>query len=235
MKRQNYYPRAIPAQIIWLTNFANRIPGLAATLGLTPAQATAIVADCLWLIYVLQEWEQAAHSFSTGATKAANEAQFGDGTQLMVLPTFTAPALPTGAAPVNTGALYRVFALVQTIKNDGKCSDTNANLLGIVGTEQTGPDATTLQPVISLFIKNGQVFVKWNWGGYAAFLSSCEIWVDRGDGKGFVFLTIDTTPGYTDTQAFPAALAKWTYKAIYREDEQQFGLWSQPVSITVPA
>ena len=235
MKRQNYYPRAIAAQIIWLTNFANRIPGLAATLGLTPAQATSIVADCMWLIYLLQEWVPAAHIFSTGATNAANEAQFGDGSALMVLPTFTAPALPTGATPVNTGALYRVFALVQSIKNSGKCSDTNANLLGIVGTEQTGPDATTLQPAISLIIKNGQVFVKWGWGGYAAYLSSCEIWVDRGDGKGFVFLTIDTTPGYTDTQAFPAALAKWTYKAIYRVDEQQFGLWSQPVSITVPA
>ena len=43
----NYYPMAVGGQIIWLTNFANRLPGLAVTLGLTPAQATAIVADCL--------------------------------------------------------------------------------------------------------------------------------------------------------------------------------------------
>ena len=235
MKRANYYPLSIPAQIIWLTNFANRIPGLAATLGLTPAQATAAVADCVWLIYVLQEWLQAAHKFGHGATRAADEAQYGDGSALMVLPVFTPPDLPSNAVPVNTGALYRIFALVQTIKNSGKCSDTNAGLLGIVGAEQPGPDPTTLQPAIALVIVNGQVLVKWNWGGYSGFLSSCEIWVDRGDGKGFVFLTIDTTPGYTDTQAFPAALTKWSYKAIYRVDEQQFGLWSQPVSITVPA
>ena len=208
---------------------------LAAALGLTAGQVTAAVADCGWLIYILQSWLPAGRTWVLACTDAATDAQTGDGTALMVLPVFTAPALPTGVVAGNTGALNRIFALVQTIKDSGKCSDTNANLLGIVGTEQTGPDATTLQPVISLFIKNGQVFVKWNWGGYAAFLSSCEIWVDRGDGKGFVFLTIDTTPGYTDTQAFPAALAKWTYKAIYREDEQQFGLWSQPVSITVPA
>ena len=235
MKRQNYYPRPIPAQIIWLTNFANKLPGLAATVGLTQAQATAIVADCMWLIYLLQEWEQAAHNFSIAATNAVFEAQFGDGSALMVLPTFDAPALPTGATPVNTGALYRIFAIVQTIKNSGKCSDTNAGVLGIVGTEQPTPDPATLQPVITLSIVNGQVFVKWTWGGYAAFLSSCEIWVDRNDGKGFVMLTIDTTPGYTDTQPFPAALTKWSYKAIYRVDERQFGLWSQPVSITVPA
>jgi hypothetical protein len=233
MKRISYYPQDVANQIIWLTNFANRLPGLAVTLGLTAAQAAGIVADCMWLIYVLQEWVPAAHKFSTGATKAADETQYGDGSALMVLPTLTAPALPTGATPVNTGALYRVFAVVQTIKKSGKCSDTNANLLGIEGAEQAGPDATTLKPKITLVIMNGQVLVKWNWGGYTVFLSSCEIWVDRGDGKGFVFLTIDTTPGYTDTQAFPAALTKWTYKAIYRVDEQQFGLWSQPVSITV--
>jgi hypothetical protein len=59
--------------------------------------------------------------------------------------------------------------------------------------------------------------------------------VDRGDGKGYGLLTIDTTPGYTDTQPFPAASVKWTYKAIYRLDDNQVGLWSQPASVTVPA
>ena len=31
--------------------------------------------------------------------------------------------------------------------------------------------------------------------------------VDRGDGKGYVLLTVDTTPNYVDTQPFPAAKA----------------------------
>ena len=57
--------------------------------------------------------------------------------------------------------------------------------------------------------------------------------VDRADGKGFVLLTIDTTPNYTDTQPFPAAKAIWTYKAIYRLDDAQVGRWSQPVSVNV--
>ena len=153
----------------------------------------------------------------------------------MVLPVFTAPALPTGAAAVNTGALNRIFALVQSLKDSGKCSDTNASILGITGTAQSGPDYTTLQPVLTLVISGNQVFVKWNWGGYSGFLGSCEIWVDRGDGKGFVFLTIDTTPGYNDTQAFPTARTVWTYRAIYRVGEQQVGLWSQSVSTAVPA
>ena len=53
------------------------------------------------------------------------------------------------------------------------------------------------------------------------------------DGKGFGLLTIDTTPGYTDTQPFPAAKTVWTYRAIYRKDDSQIGVWSAPVSIPV--
>jgi hypothetical protein len=57
--------------------------------------------------------------------------------------------------------------------------------------------------------------------------------VDRGDGKGFTLLTIDTTPNYTDTQSFPAGKSVWTYKAIYRVDDATVGIWSTPVSVPV--
>jgi hypothetical protein len=79
------------------------------------------------------------------------------------------------------------------------------------------------------------VNVKWGWGGNTAFLDICEIQVDRGDGKGFGLLAFDTTPGYTDTQAFSAAPVIWTYRAIYRVGDNQVGVWSNPVSVTVPA
>ena len=57
--------------------------------------------------------------------------------------------------------------------------------------------------------------------------------VDRGDGKGFVTLTLDSTPDYLGTMPFPAAAAKWTYKAIYRLEDQRVGLWSDEANITV--
>jgi hypothetical protein len=153
----------------------------------------------------------------------------------MVLPVFVAPALPNGAVSVNTGALTRIFAQVQDIKNSGKCSDKDQATLGIVGSAQPGPDWTTLQPVFTVSIVGGQVLIKWNWGGYAAFLDCCEIQVDRGDGKGFVMLTMDTTPGYTDTQPFPTAHTVWTYRAIYQVNDARVGVWSQSVSVAVPA
>ena len=48
--------------------------------------------------------------------------------------------------------------------------------------------------------------------------------MDRGDGKGFQFLAIDTLPG-TPTV--------WQYKAIYRKADAKIGQWSLPISIRV--
>lgn len=234
MKRNSYYPVRQADQILWLGNFAGKLPALATTLGLTTAQVTAIIADCNWLIYVLQSWLPAGRSWALATTDSATEAQTGVGAVPMVLPVFTAPALPAGVAAVNPGALTRIFALVQAIKDSGKCSETNATNLGIIGSAQTGPDLTTIQPIISAVVSGNHVEIKWGWGGHGAYLDSCEIQVDRGDGHGFVLLTIDTTPGYTDTQPFPATFSKWTYRAAYRVNDQQVGLWSAPVSVTVP-
>ena len=57
--------------------------------------------------------------------------------------------------------------------------------------------------------------------------------MDRADGKGYVFLTIDTTPGYTDTQPFPPVKTVWTYRGIYRANDAQVGVWSDAVSVAV--
>jgi hypothetical protein len=235
MRRNNYYPLRQADQIVWLTNFSIKLPPLTTTLGLTTGQSVGATLDCNWLIYILQAWLPAERAWALACTDAVTEAQTGNGSAPMVLPVFTPPALPTGVVPVNPGALNRIFALVQLIKDSGLCSEPNAMNLGIVGTAMTGPDLTTVQPAISVYIMGNVVIVKWGWGGNSAFLDSCEIQVDRGDGKGFVLLTIDTTPGYTDTQPFPAAPVKWTYKAAYRVNDQMVGLWSQPASVTVPA
>jgi hypothetical protein len=222
-------------QILWLSNYRTKLPGYQAVLGLTAGQVTAAVADCGWLIYVLQAWLPAVRAWALACTDAAIETQTGSGAGPQALPVFTAPALPAGIVAVNPGALTRLFVLIQQIKDSGKATDPISTDLGILGGEQAAPDFTTLQPVISAAVSGSQVNLKWNWGGNASFLDSCEIQVDRADAKGFVLLTIDTTPNYTDTQALPAAQAIWTYRAIYRANDVQVGIWSQPVSVTVPA
>jgi hypothetical protein len=206
-------------QVTWLVNFCNKLPGYAAALGITVAQKNAAVADACWVTYILESWLPAVRAWSQACSAASLEAQSGDPTVLMTLPVFTAPALPVGVVPVNKGALDRLFAFIQMLKDSGKVTEAIGTDLRIIGTEMTGPDLATLQATIKLKASVGGVFVDWSWGGNGAFLDMIEIQVDRNDGHGFVFLANDTTPGYNDTAPFPAAVAKWTYRAIYRVDD----------------
>jgi len=233
MKHNSYYPDRQADQVAWLENFKLKLPGYATALALASGQVTAAVADCGFLQYVLDSWLLGARAWLKSCTGAALALQTGAGAGAMTLPVFTPPALPTGVTPVAPGALERIFALVQVIKAGGKCTDAIGADLGIIGTQESAPDLSTVQPVLGAKVSGAGVQVKWNWNGNRAWLSSCEIQVDRGDGHGFGPLTIDTTPKYTDTQPFPATRTVWTYRAIYRADDVQVGLWSQPVSVTV--
>jgi hypothetical protein len=239
MTRQAYYPVQQAKQVAWLLNFANKLIARAGALSLGSGPVNAAVADCLWLAYLIQNWLPEARSWSQACTQALTAAQTGTGTTAQTLPVFAAPPLPPANAPlpatvaVLPGALTRIFALVSQIKTGGKLTDDIAQDLGIVGAADAGPDLTSIQPVFTLQLVAGKVVINWDFAGQSKFLDSCEIHVDRGDGKGAMLLTIDTTPGYTDTQPLPATAAKWTYTAIYRVGDEQVGQWSAPVSITV--
>ena len=106
--------------------------------------------------------------------------------------------LPAAVPAVAPGIEVRYRALVKQIKGNPAYNEAIGAALGIEGSEQTAPDLTTVQPIITATITGGQVAVGWGWGGYVAFLDICEIEVDRSDSKGFVMLTFDTTPNYTE-------------------------------------
>jgi hypothetical protein len=230
MIRNSFYPKRADAQVIWHGNLRNKLPVHATTLGLAPAVVTAALADADWLIYVLGTWLPAVRTFSESCTDAVVEAQNGPGTGLMSLPTFTAPL---GGTPVNTGALLRIFNLVQQIRINPACTEAIASDLGIVGSEQSEPDWNVFGPVLKISRAPAGVTVGWGWQGKSAFLDQIEIEVDRGDGKGWVMLAIDTTPGYVDTEAIPATPTKWQYRAIYRVGDQRVGQWSAAASVIV--
>lgn len=121
---------------------------------------------------------------------------------------------------------------MKQIKGSPAYNEAIGAALGIEGSQQTGPDYATLAPDIKASISGTNVFVDWNWSGYSSFLDLCELQVDR-TGSGFTPLAFDTTPGYSDTEPFPAAPTKWTYRAIYRVGDQRVGQWSKSVSTTV--
>lgn len=213
-----------------LQTFKNNIGNYSVLLGLTTPQIAIQAGDTNYFDYSLkcqaimvqagQQWTAWKDLTRDGGTPPASGAP--------VLPT-----LPTAVTAVAPGMEVRFRALVQQIKANPNYNESIGQALDIEGTQQVGPDLATVQPKLEAIISGNQVNVKWGWGGNSAYLDICEIQVDRGDGKGFVLLTFDTTPNYTDSQPFPAAPTKWTYKAIYRVGDAQVGLWSLPVSIVV--
>ena len=232
MKRTRYYPARQADQIVWLANFINKLAGYATALSLQPAAVTAALADATWLKYILEQWLPAARAWEKACTDALKRAESGTGSTAMALPTFTAPAL-SGVTAQLPGSLSRIFALVQSIKNDGKATPEIADDLRIIGSADSGPDFATVQPKLTAKVSSGGVEIVWSFQGFREWLSSCEFMVDRGDSKGFRHLVTDTTPNYTDTEPFPTAKAIWTYKAVFFVDDAPVGQWSQPVSVTV--
>jgi len=124
----------------------------------------------------------------------------------------------------------RATALVAHIKTAPGYTDSIGQALQLIGAEHP-VDPATLKPVLDVELDAGQVDIGWTKQG----MDALELWVDRGDGKGFVFLAIDTIPNYTDTAPMPAAgqSALWKYKGIYIQADQRVGQWSDVVSIPV--
>jgi len=228
MTRNRWFPSRVGDQITFFGNFRTKLPGYATPLGLAAGVVTAAVADSEWLMYVLSEWLPAVRTFAEAGTEAATEAQTGDGMALMSLPTFTPPA---GGTAVNTGALQRIFGLVQTIKDSTGYTEAIGQDLGLVGAEKGAPDFTTFGPVLKITRAPAGVTVGWNWQDKRAFLDLIELEVDRGPGWGL--LAYDTTPGYNDTAPIPANPTKWKYRGIYRVGDQRVGQWSAEASVNV--
>jgi hypothetical protein len=232
MPKNNYIQSNDNAFSAQLKTCKNNIGDYATILGLSAAQVTSQAADSDYLEYVLQcmalmqnsaqQWTVWKDIIRDGGTPPPTGAP--------VLPT-----LPAAVPAVAPGIEVRFRALVKSIKANANYNVSIGDALGIEGAQQTPPDYITLQPVIQVDISGNRVEVDWGWQGYSAYLDQCELQVDRGDGKGFVLLAYDTTPGYVDTAPFPATPTKWTYKAIYRVDDAQVGQWSNPVTLTVNA
>ncbi len=137
MKRQKYFPSRIADQVLWLINYLNKLPGYATALGLASGDLAAALADAKWVVYVLGTWLPTVRAFAPSTTDAVDNVLEGTGDEVAVLPTFTAPALPTGVVAVLPGALTRLFKTVALLKDAPGYLETIGTDLGFEGPEDT--------------------------------------------------------------------------------------------------
>lgn len=213
-----------------MNTFKTNIPTYATVLKLTTDQVSGQAADAAAFDY----WVKCMNIMHKDAQQFTNwKNLLRDGGTPPSGGAPGVPVLPDPVPDVAPGIETRFRALVQITKNSTSYNVGIGEALDIEGAQQNPPDYSTLMPVLTLRINGNRVEIGWGWQGYAAYLDQIELQVDRNDGKGYVGLTYDTTPGFTDPTPFPATPAKWTYRGIYRLNEAQVGQWSSPVSITV--
>lgn len=235
MKRQDYFPPRIAEQPEWLENFATKLPGYTAALGLDPADVTAIVADARWYAYVVGAWRTGAQEFGGTVTPAVAQANSGTGTTPQVLPGFTAPALPAGVVAVNPGALDRVFRYVKTIKNATGFGDVIGNDLGVLGSEIPPPPpggggAPRIKLTVETGMENQIVRISFFKDGHQAL----HIESRRGNGT-WEFLALDTESPYLDerTLLVPGQAEVREYRARFWDRGELNGDWCNVAKITV--
>ena len=94
MKHSKFYPARQGDQVIWLQNFGGRIGSFATALGLTTAQITALVADCLWLVYLLESWLPAVAAVAVGLEEMMCRVAINESFAVVILNGGSQQALP---------------------------------------------------------------------------------------------------------------------------------------------
>ncbi len=227
-KSAYYLPETDGGKAAFLRNFALKLPGYASVLGITPAEVASVQADAAAFKYILA-MNMGYKTDKQEVSKYKDAMRDGpSGTSLGPWPT-PAP-LPAAPAMVEAGIFARIRKMVARIKATPGYTEAIGEGLGIVGDEQV-LDIFNMKPLLKSRLDAGRPLIIWTKGR----ADSLDIYVDRKDGKGFVFLTTDTQPDYLDTVPMPDGVASfvWDYKAIYKIGDDTVGQFSDPIAVTV--
>ncbi len=192
---------------------------------------TAIIDDAAYCEYVCGAWLAAAREFGPAATAAVEGFLDGPGPNPMVLPAFTAPALPAGVTAAAAGALPRIFNFVKTIKAAPGYTEAIGLQLGVVGQEDTAEHPL---PEFSLKAERGGgcecvkiLFKKFGRQGVVIY--------GRRGGGDWELLAIDLSSPYMDERPMMIAGVPEVreYRLQYYDNAAPSGGFTEVQSITV--
>ena len=227
MAKDYYLPRSDKKKAMWLSNFAVRLPYYAATLDITPSTLTSVQNDAKMFEYAIK----LVDSFSKikkERTSFKNRLRDGPVSRTpLAIPKVSSPTPPASVPP---GIFKRVTALIRKTKVNDNYTQAIGKHLDIIGPD-IYLDTKKIKPKLTIRFTAGRTIIKYKKGK----ADGVDIYVDRGDGKGFNFLATDNEPDYIDPAELPDGVdsAIWKYKARYRIGEKQVGKYSNVVEVTI--
>lgn len=229
MINQDYYPKRIGDQIVWLQNFKTKLPTYSTVLGLVAGDVTAVLLDVDNAIYALDDFRGGIATFSSAAYQRIEDALSNDTLPgNIVWLTFAAPApIPTAVA---YGCLRRVFAYINNIiKKAAAYDDAIGSDLGTEPPAIPAPDPGTTAPEFDLrTTSGGKLEVVWTKGVFDGVKLQFDL------GGGVIQNDTDLRPNYTLNWMPPAGTAvmvKVRLRYIYKGED--FGQWSEWKTFTL--
>ncbi|MDZ4823604.1 MAG: hypothetical protein SH856_09100 [Flavobacteriales bacterium] len=212
-----------------LRNFAQKLPGYQATLGLSAGQVSAAAADAAFMYYLVGV-PSLMRTYSENVTAYLKQARYGTGGT--TLPSIPAPpALITPLPTLVVGDIEGRFrAIIQIIIVAPGYTTSIGEDLGIEApvTPFVPGDG---KPIFTIELSSGGYpNLKWKKGKF----EGVEIWKAVAGGA-WVNLERDLRPDYIDKSDLPPAgqSAVWKYKMIYLFKDDVVGSWSDEVAATV--
>ena len=227
MPTSSYLPKDDTGKADLLEHVAATLPKYTELLEISAEDMASHQADAVAFRYGFN-LHNYAESYYHNCTAAKNHLRDGgaDATMWPIPPLLPEPIPPM----VKSGIIRRFTQFVTRLKAHKNFTPAIGQDLRIIGPVYT-VDPSTWKPVLSVIMQAGHPIIVWTKGKASAI----EIWVDRNDGNGFVFLIIHTEPNTPDPAPLPppGTSVVWKYKAIYRYHDEQVGEWSDVLSVVV--
>lgn len=226
---KNYFmPSDDAGKELWLKNFAAKLPRYAAKYSISTAELTDMQQSAVYFTFML-DYHNQHKDFAKKLTEFKNEIRSG----VVNIMASVAPVPPTFANTppvVPSGIFVRAVSIAKRLKDHHNYTVADGTDLDIEVAPKPKKviNVNEVKPDIEIkLVKGGQPQLVWKKNS----MDALEIHVDRGDG--FYFLDIDVKPNFIDKTLLPDEPAIWRYKAIYKQDNEYTGYWSDVMSVLV--
>lgn len=226
------FPRGDADLMVWLNNFADKINKYTATLGLTPADVTAVQDDAAMLDYLVGNFLPAYKSGMLSCTAYKNLILDGPlGTPGGDLPT--PPDAGTPPKMIQPGVIPRLRKLLQRIQGSTGYTEAIGEDLGITGTTDGAAalDPATAKPTArAVALPKSEVRIEFDKRRFDGVVIEAR---HPGE-KDWSRLGTDNYSPYLDTRTptTPGQPEIREYRLRYILRDEEVGEWSDIISAT---